>query len=126
MGKISRQRRNRLRMTIFNIAKSNEEKESQQNKIANLQKELSFQKIKHEDTLGFYKKGLSLQEGYFYLKYEKETLNFKHQLIENEASFHNSLLQMEDQKEILKQIIFHLEKEIECLKIKPVPPSTKT
>ena len=72
MGKISRQRRNRQRMTLFNIAKNNEEKEGQQNKIENLQKELSFQRLKH-DTLGFYKKGLSLQEGFFYLKYVKTT-----------------------------------------------------
>jgi len=117
MGKIARQRRNRLRMTLFNIVKSNKEKESQQTLITNLQKELSFQQSKHEDTVGFYKKGLNLQEGYFYLKYETVTLNFKKQLIDNEATSHKSLLEMVHQAEILKQKIFQLEKEKESLNI---------
>jgi len=140
MGKIARQRRNRLRMTLFNIVKSNKEKESQQILIMNLQKELSFQQSKHEDTVGFYKKGLYLQEGYFYLKYETVALNFKQQLIDKEATFHKSLLEMVHQAEFLKQKIFQLEKEKESLNIEiespnligpvipplqPMPPPTK-
>ena len=106
MGKIACQRRNRLRMTLFNIVKSNKEKESQQILIMNLQKELSFQQSKHEDTVGFYKKGLYLQEGYFYLKYETVALNFKQQLIDKEATFHKSLLEMIQQAQFLKHKIF--------------------
>jgi len=113
---MARQHRNRVRMTLFNRAKSNKQIESQQNKIVHLEEELTFQHRKHKDTLGFLKKELSLQECNFYLKYEKVTLNHKNSLIENEAIFHKSLMNMVQERDILRQTIFSLESETRLLK----------
>ena len=44
MGKPSRQRRNRLRMTLFNLAKSNQHNTVQQNTIENLYVQISILK----------------------------------------------------------------------------------
>jgi len=111
-------------MTLFNICKSNNQIESQQNKIVHLEEELSFQHRKHKDTLGFFKKELSLQECDSYLKYEKVTLNYEKRITENEAIFHKSLMDMVQERDILRQTILSLDseskmlkKENECLKL---------
>ena len=51
MGKPSRQRRNRNRMTQFNILKSQQEKETQSKIVINLEKEINAKVEHHEEKL---------------------------------------------------------------------------
>ena len=115
MGKPSRQRRNQLRMTQFNILKSRQEKENQLT-IANLRKEIvlvkKYHTKKHEDTLEFYKKELSLQKDYYNLMCERLSIKFHRKLCESESIYQSLIQELVHNNENYKRKLLQIDKTI--------------
>ena len=100
----------------INVIESNQEKQIYRLRILKLESDLSGHNrqstLEHHNTLNILKREISLVKGHYSLKYEKLHMKYTQKQDEEEAKFHNSILEITQENETLKRKMIFLENEL--------------